>query len=46
MCHSPGDKQSRHQQGLCMPISASKSPMRTLFKHISLKLVLKFINLR
>jgi len=33
---------SRHQQGLCMrPI---KSPMRTLYKHISLKLMIKFIN--
>jgi len=37
---------SRHQQGLCMRISASKSQMRTLYKQISLKLMVKFINLR
>jgi len=36
---------SRHQQGLCMRISASKSPMRTLYKDISLTLMVKFINL-
>jgi len=34
--------QSRHQQSLFMRISASKQPMRTLYKHISHK----FINLR
>jgi len=26
MCHAPEDLQSRHQQGLCMRISASKKP--------------------
>jgi len=29
-----------------MRISASKNPMRTLYKHISLKLMVKFINVR
>jgi len=29
-----------------MRISAIKNPMRTLYKHISLKLMVMFINLR
>jgi len=37
---------SGHQQSLCMRISASKNPMRTLIKHISLKVMVKFTNLR
>jgi len=37
---------SRHQKGLCMRISAIRSTMRMLFKQYSLKLMVKFTNLR
>jgi len=37
---------SRHQQGLCSVFRPAKSPVRTHHTHISLKLMVKFINLR
>ena len=46
MCRAQKITRSRHQKGLCKRISAVKSTLRMLFKLNSLKLMVKFINLR